>query len=620
MEVVRVLPDRVANQIAAGEVIERPASIVKELVENSLDAGATRVEIEFGKGGRTLIRIEDNGRGMSRDDALLSIERHATSKIREASDLDHVISFGFRGEALPSIASVCRFVLQTRMEGNEVGTEIVINGGKLLHVRDCGMPVGTRIVITQLFNSVPARRKFLKSDRTEAGHIIQAARLYALASPSVAFTLIEDRRQVFQSPVCPALVDRVAEIFGRQVAEQVMPVSGAQDDLGIEGLLGRPGTGRSTRHEMITFVNGRPVENRTLAYGILESYHTLIPKGRYPVAFLFLSIDPAGVDVNVHPSKREIRFRDETRVRGFTIRTILDCLRGDSEQRNREARVIAPPVISSGLDSSRPSPDVAPVSHPPSNRAPSQGSPRNSLPEPVARPWRADRGQSGSEDTEPPPAHRRDPVADVTRATGSNLGWKFIGLFRGTTCLFETDHGLILLDRRAAEQRIWYERLLKDFRSGDVAAQRLLFAVPLELDPIGGAILADHLEFFDSHGFEIALFGRNFFRIEGVPAWLEAEDVEVFVRDLVGLIRQGRLSGSKPDLAGETLAKAAALRLAGRSSIPDEETIAALVEGLFSCEIPQSSPSGRPTYIELDSSELNRRFHRGRANREEDLF
>jgi len=577
------------------------------------------VEVEFSKGGRTLIRVEDNGRGMSRDDALLSIERHATSKIREASDLDRVISFGFRGEALPSIASVCRFVLQTRMEGTEVGTEIVINGGKLLHVRDCGMPVGTRIVITQLFNSVPARRKFLKSDRTEAGHIIQAARLYALASPSVAFTLIEDRRQVFQSPVCPALVDRVAEIFGRQVAEQVMPVSGAQEDLGIEGLLGRPGTGRSTRHEMITFVNGRPVENRTLAYGILESYHTLIPKGRYPVAFLFLSIDPAGVDVNVHPSKREIRFRDESRVRGFTIRTILDCLRGDSEERtrrNREARVITPSAPSSGLDSSRPSVDVAPVPPPSSNRIPPQGSPRNPLP----GPWSTDRGQSGSEDTEAPLADSRDPVADVTHPTGSGLGWKFIGVFRGTTCLFETDQGLILLDRRAAEQRIWYERLLKDFRSGDVAAQRLLFAVPLELDPIGGAILADHLEFFDSHGFEIALFGRNFFRIEGVPAWLEAEDVEVFVRDLVGLIRQGRLSGRKPDLAGEALAKAAALRLAGRSPIPDEETIATLVEGLFSCEIPQSSPTGRPTYIELDSSELNRRFHKGRATREEDLF
>jgi DNA mismatch repair protein MutL len=623
MDLVRVLPDRVANQIAAGEVIERPASIVKELVENSLDAGATRLEVEFNKGGRTLIRVEDNGPGMSRGDALLSIERHATSKIREASDLDRVVSFGFRGEALPSIASVCRFVLQTRMEGDEAGTEIVINGGKLLHVRDCGMPVGTRIVITQLFNSVPARRKFLKSDRTEAGHIIQAVRLYALASPSVAFTLIEDRRQVFQSPVCPALVDRVTEIFGRQIADQVRPVSGTQDDLRIEGLLGRPGTGRSTRHEMITFVNGRPVENRTLAYAILESYHTLIPKGRYPVAFLFLSIDPAGVDVNVHPSKREVRFRDEPRVRGFTIRTILECLRNDSEERNRrnrESREVVPPAPPFGPASSRPSANVAPDSHQWSERGPPPDSPPDSPTKPAVKAWRTDRGQSASSDPEVRLPGREESAEAAAQVKGSNLGWKFLGVFQGTTCLFETDQGLILLDRRAAEQRIWYERLLNDFRSGEVAAQRLLFAVPLELDPIGGAILADHLGFFGSHGFDIALFGRNFFRIEGVPVWLETEEVEVFVRDLVGLIRQGRLSTRKPDLAGEVLAKAAALRLAGKSPIPDGETIGALVDGLFSCEIPQSSPTGRPTYIELDSSELNRRFHRGRANSKDEFF
>ena len=353
MGVIRVLPDRVANQIAAGEVIERPASIVKELVENSLDAGATRIEVEFAQGGRTLIRVEDNGRGMSRDDALLSIERHATSKIREASDLDRVISFGFRGEALPSIASVSHFVLRSRAEGEEVGTEIVIDGGKLLHVRDCGMPVGTRVVITRLFNSVPARRKFLKSDRTEAGHIIQGTRLYALASPRVAFNLIEDRRSVFQSPVCPDLHERVSEIFGRQVAGLVQPVSGSEDDLGIEGLLGRPGVGRSTRHEMITFVNGRPVESRTLAYAILESYHTLIPKGRYPVAFLFLSIDPAGVDVNVHPSKREIRFRDEPKVRGFTIRTILNGLRRSEAD---PPRADPPPVLTPARPFVRPEP------------------------------------------------------------------------------------------------------------------------------------------------------------------------------------------------------------------------------------------------------------------------
>ena len=220
MPEIRILPDRVANQIAAGEVIERPAAVVKELVENALDAGATRIEVEFRHGGRSLMRIEDNGHGMTRDNALLALERHATSKIADAADLDRLISFGFRGEALPSIASVSRFTLQTRAAGAEVGTEIVVNGGRVVHVRDCGRPVGTRIEVAHLFNSVPARRKFLKRDETEAAHIVAGVRLYALAFPQVAFVLIEDGRVIFRSPECPGLVDRIGEIFGRQIASE----------------------------------------------------------------------------------------------------------------------------------------------------------------------------------------------------------------------------------------------------------------------------------------------------------------------------------------------------------------------------------------------------------------
>ncbi|MEZ5278376.1 MAG: DNA mismatch repair endonuclease MutL [Opitutaceae bacterium] len=605
-----MLPDRVANQIAAGEVIERPASIVKELVENSLDAGATRIEVEYASGGRSLIRVEDNGRGMSRDDALLSIERHATSKIREATDLDRVISFGFRGEALPSIASVSHFVLRSRAEGEESGTEIVIDGGKLLHVRDCGMPVGTRIVITRLFNTVPARRKFLKSDRTEAGHIVQSARLYALASPGVAFNLIEDRRPVFQSPVCPDLLERVTEIFGRQIAELVVPVAGAEGDLRIEGLLGRPGVGRGTRHEMITFVNGRPVESRTLAYAILESYHTLIPKGRYPVAFLFLSIDPAGVDVNVHPSKREIRFRDEPRVRGFTIRTVLDGLRS-SETRGTPGAVEHSPDRAD-ISRSRPTERAEDVSG--QSAAPGSATPVRSgaLPGPsrvIARPRPPE-----------PPVGRTEPVAVPPRPSIQPVDWVLIGSLQATYLLFETGAGLVLLDHRAAEQRIWFERLMREFREGEAAGQRLLFPIPVEFDPIGGTIVVDHLEFFGSHGFEVAPFGRNTFRLESVPVWLKPERAEDFLRDLVGLIRQGSLSSRKPDLAAEALARMACRRLTDSLKIPGAEEAAGLIRALFACSVPQSDPSGRPTYIELDSGELNRRFHKGRATSTDALF
>ncbi|HNW42447.1 MAG TPA: DNA mismatch repair endonuclease MutL, partial [Opitutaceae bacterium] len=247
MAKVRILPDRVANQIAAGEVVERPAAVVKELVENALDAGATRIEVEFRHGGRSLMRIEDNGSGMSRDDALLALERHATSKIAEADDLNRLASYGFRGEALPSIASVSRFTLQTREAGSDLGTEVLVNGGKLVHVRECGRPVGTRIEVAQLFHPVPARRKFLKTDQTEGAHIVQCVRLYALACPKVAFTLIDDGRTVFRSPECAKLEDRVAEIFGRQLAEDLVPLESGEDGMRLSGLVGRPGVGRGTR-------------------------------------------------------------------------------------------------------------------------------------------------------------------------------------------------------------------------------------------------------------------------------------------------------------------------------------------------------------------------------------
>src|SRR3954469_3532251 len=315
MSKVRILPDRVANQIAAGEVIERPAAVVKEVVENALDAGATRIEVEFRHGGRSLMCVEDNGQGMSKDDALLALERHATSKILEAADLDRLTSYGFRGGGLPSIASVSRFHFQTPERGSESGTEVVVNGGKLLHVRECGRPVGTRIEVTHLFNSVPARRKFLKTDQTEAAHLRHCVRLYPLACPQTAFTLIEDGRVVFRSPECMTLGERITEIFGRQIAEALVPIECAEQDFKLAGLVGRPGVGRATRHEMIVFVNARPVDSRTLNYALIESYNESLPKGRYPLAFVFFECDPAAVDVNVHPAKREVRFRSEPQVR-----------------------------------------------------------------------------------------------------------------------------------------------------------------------------------------------------------------------------------------------------------------------------------------------------------------
>jgi DNA mismatch repair protein MutL len=615
MPTIRILSDRVANQIAAGEVIERPAAVVKELVENSLDAGATRIEVEFRHGGRSYIRVEDNGSGMSKDDALLSLERHATSKLVETVDLDRLGTFGFRGEAVPSIASVSHFELQTR-PATGPGTEVVINGGKLVHVREAGLAPGTRTTVTHLFNSVPARRKFLKSDATESAHIIQTVRLYALACPATAFTLVEDGRVLFQSPSCSTLGERVAEIFGRQLAADLLPVEMAETGLKLSGLIGKPGVSRATRHEMLMFVNRRPVDSRTLNYALIESYATSLAKGRYPVAVLFLDLDPAAVDVNVHPAKREVRFRSEGAVRGFVIRAVLQALREWGQPSSAKATEGTPSEVMPGD---------------PVGRA---GTP---LPAP-ARPdfAKATTGKTESAPYQPPPSVMSQPFRPFTalpvareratyiapsvenqkskienRADASRLlGWRFLGTAHGDYALFEAPGGLVVLDRRAAHERVWFERLQTEFAQGEIASQRLLFALPVELDAIASALLTDRLKFLQAHGLEVAEFGRNFFRIEAVPVWLEPADAETFLRDVIGLMREGRLDEKKADLANEELARLAAQQAVRLPAVVTEAEALALVARLFACHQPHTSPAGRPTHFELSKGELGRRFQR----------
>jgi DNA mismatch repair protein MutL len=312
---IHVLADAVANQIAAGEVIERPAAVVKELIENSLDAGATRIEIEFRQAGREYIRIEDNGSGMIREDALLALQRHATSKISLTKDLDKLSTFGFRGEAIPSIASISHFTLETKSELSSEGTHISVDAGKLLQVRACGRAPGTTLEIAHLFHPVPARRKFLKTDATEAAHIIQTVRLYALARPDVAFSLKEDAKLVFRSAVCLSLKQRAGELLGYSSVSSMLNLSYVDEAMKLEGLVGLPSESKSSRHDMLTFVNGRPVDSRTINFALIEAYSSFLVKGKYPQVILFFQCDPAHVDVNVHPAKREVKFKNDSQVR-----------------------------------------------------------------------------------------------------------------------------------------------------------------------------------------------------------------------------------------------------------------------------------------------------------------
>ena len=579
MSTIRVLDPTVANQIAAGEVVERPAAVVKELLENALDAGATRVVVDFSRGGKALTVVEDNGKGMTPGEALLSLERHATSKIRLAADLDRITTFGFRGEALPSIASVARFTLQTRPASAPSGTELLINGGRVVHQREHGMAPGTRIEVTNLFHPVPARLKFLKSDETEAAHIIRLVRLYAVSHPQVGFLLREDGREIFRSPGNVPLLDRVREIWGRQVADEVslMPVF-ERDGMRLSGLLGKPGVSRGTRQDLVTVVNGRPVDSRTMAFALTESYHTLIPKGRYPLAFAFLEIDPAWVDVNVHPAKREVRFRDEARVRGFLIQSVLSVLlaRVDDGLPTTTIPAITPTLVPSFVTPTATS-GAAPLAVP---------SPTSTYVPPVSA-----------------------PLASAPASSSSlRLSWRLLARLREERAVFETPTGLAIFDIGAAHQRVLYEDILRQFSEHKPVSQPLLVPLTIELEPLPAAVLKDRMGLLQSAGFEFEEYGRNFWRVGALPIWLDPADALGFLRDLLAEMARREGDFGRPALAYDALARMAVNKARRKGDALADGELMELVQALFRTAQPGTDPKGRRTFVEWTDADLGRRF------------
>lgn len=599
MGVVRILPDRVANQIAAGEVVERPVAVVKELVENSLDAGATQLSVTFRNGGKSLIQVEDNGCGMTRDDALLALERHATSKIENAEDLLRIASFGFRGEALPSIASVSKFTLRTRRERDTDGTEIVVSGGKLRHCRACGMPPGTFVEVSQLFNSVPARRKFLKTDGTEAAHITQVMRLLALANPSVGFTLTEGRRVSLRSPACKDIRERIGEVLSRKLSGDLMELDREADGLQLYALIGKPSVHRSTRTEIASFVNRRPVDSRALTYALLEACHTYIPRGRYPVGFLFLEIDPAAVDVNVHPAKREVRFRSEGSVRRFVMEALLDAFRENVRRMRPTSRTesAAPPSRAEPLG--RPVPEFS---------APRRTTPPAPAPPVQHRPG-ADAGEAPQGPASAPPTGEADPGPEPVATPGNgHVSWRFVGLLYARYGVFETDSGMILLNARAARERITFEEIRDKLARTDAATQQLLFPETIELDPVGAQVLQDHLDFFRENGFALEPFGGSTFRLVATPDWLEPSWADRFIRDLVTRIHDRGLRPEQTEAAREHIARLAATESARIPLPASADGLTRLAERLMQCRDPLTDPRGRATVCEIGKTELERRF------------
>jgi DNA mismatch repair protein MutL len=593
------LPDAVANQIAAGEVVERPVAVVKELVENALDAEAQSIEIQFERGGKSLIRVLDDGIGMSREDALMALRRHATSKIRDVGDILQISSFGFRGEALPSIASVSNFNLRTRRTDSPTGTDIRVNGGGDPVVSSCGMPPGTEVTVASLFHSVPARRKFMKTDRTESAHILQMCRLLAIAHPEVGFSLVEDGHEVFRSPTCPSRADRVREIFGKRRVEDLIDLQFEKDGIRVTGLIGRPGTGRSTRAEMITYVNHRPVESRLLNYALIESYHRYLPRGRYPMAFLFVDLPAGDVDVNVHPTKREVRFRAEPVVRNVVMSGLVACLQKASDRALGEFSPADPLPDDREEKKAVPQPKVLPP-----------------LPQP-RQPFQEIRDIQPA----PAPAPFRQPAAQPAESpTATACIWQYCGVFRGNIGLFESADGLVLLNAKAARERILFERFLASLEGEAIPMQPMLLPPMLELSPIMATILKDQLEFFENLGFEIEPFGRNLFRIRSIPVWIQGDQPESFVEELLQKIRDRGLRPDDVHPARTAVARMAAIREARGFTVRDEEGWEMLARTLLNCSNPLLDARGRPAFVEIRNAELARKLMLDGSVRESDIL
>ena len=597
---IRLLPDAVASQVAAGEVVERPASVVKELIENSVDAGARKIDVMIRRGGISLVRVVDDGCGMDRDDALLSLERHATSKIRSAADLQTVATLGFRGEALPSIASVSRFRLTTRERNALAGTEIVVNGGKIDIVRDGGEAPGTQVEVRSLFFNVPARRKFLRSENTESRNIEHQIHLQAIGHPQIAFTLLRDDRLVFQLPATTTLGDRIRDLYGAELLERLIQLHGvAPRKIQIAGFIGQAGLSRQTRTQQLIFVSGRAIESGLITSAIREGYHTALMKGQYPVTFLFLDLDPATVDVNVHPSKREVRFRDPGAVREAVARCIQQTLeRGRTEW---QQKFRAPTVVPSIVGTASALPQISATITP------------RELPQ-LEREF-ALRGQKTVE----PPIGRREkmPISshenltqDRARSTPVQQQFQIIGVLNKLYVLMENANGLVLVDQHAAHERILFEELRRRMEEQGVPSQKLLLSQIFELPPRDADWVERNMPILQKMGIGIESFGPNTFKIDSLPAFLNVSDPAQFMRKVIDDLKSASSSSSEMRLGEDMIAKTVCRHAVKANDPLRYPEVEKLIRDLLDCDLPYCCPHGRPTMIQISLVELEKKFGR----------
>jgi DNA mismatch repair protein MutL len=606
---IRILPDQVANQIAAGEVIERPASVLKELVENAIDAEAKSIHIEIRGGGKSIIRVQDDGYGMSRDDAMLSLERHATSKIHESADIGAIHTLGFRGEAIPSIASVSRFRILTKEQDSEAGTEIEINGGKLVAVRDAGCAAGTLIEVRNLFFNLPARRKFLRSDATELGHLQHTFLLYAVAQPHLGWTLQQEARTIYNlspstsSKVNPqdALLARIKALHGSQLSSQLLPLELRREGIYLRGWIGKPGLSRSNRSELYCFVNSRPVDSRAIYYGLIEGYHTALMRGRYPVCFLFLDIDPASVDVNIHPAKREVRFREDARVQGIVVEAVRKAL--GTQTTSISASPLPMTLGTPAFRGSRstiipPSPEKVPVQ----SQNPPMEFQNFSVVQPPAQVM-----------TQTLLSPQSIPSKETVSAVPENFDSEpsaILGVFANLYVIAIDSEGLLIIDQHAAHERILFEQMMERLSKGNAPSQRLLLPQNIDLSPNDAVKLKGQLSLLEKMGFGIAEFGDRSFIVDALPPFLKVESIGQLLRQIIDEINESGKALNRDRFAEETVAKTVCRHAVKANDILRTEELKRMISDLKACRHPLTCPHGRPTILRLTQAELEKKFGR----------
>lgn len=576
---IHLLSEEIINKIAAGEIIERPVSIVKELVENSLDAGATSIVVEIERGGKQLIRISDNGCGIASDEVLTAFERHATSKILSLDDLTQIDTMGFRGEALASIASVSQVSVKTRIETEDAGVSVFLVNGQLQNRQPAAMPRGTVIESRSLFFNTPARKKFLKSDPAESGAIVHMMNAFALAHPEISFRMIQDQREVLNCPETLSLRERIFQVFGAELIESLLEMDQTMYHFKIFGFVSSPSGLKTNRNYQYFFINRRFVKDKVLSNAIYVAYRVFAENGQYPAAFLFLEMPPAMVDVNVHPAKYEVRFVQQTLVQKGIIDTIQKLLNA------------ARPLNSFqfGSDSYIPRYSGTELNLSPQLMPPSSGVP---LPFPQQMP-------SGLEMPSPP--QRRLPGEGE---------YKIIGQYDNTYILLSDESGLIIVDQHVAHERVLYEQILKDQEQRKIQGQNLLIPLVLEINPAQMMLLEDYIDRFRELGFEMDVFGNNSIVIKQVPELLSESNYSAtaqrMINDLEKLYRGGLLESF-----AEEMRKSMACQAAVKINMPlTKEKMEYMIRELLKTQTPQVCPHGRPIILRISHYEIEKNFKR----------